>query len=99
MTLLEPWVMMRLFTGAVAVLLFAYGAVVAVRLSQRKTVRLVMFSLVVVGIALLAVVGSLASLQHWWPGDDQALPVSFVLLGVVTLLSIEWLTRKLLRLA
>jgi uncharacterized membrane protein len=77
----------------------ALAVVVMVRLSRRKTVRLATFSLVVVGLGLIAVIASLMSLQHWWPGAGQALPVSFVLLGVVTLLSVEWLTRKLLRLA
>ncbi len=93
------WVFLQWAIGLLGIVAVVLAAVVAVRLSQRKTVRLVMFSLVVVGIALLAVIGSLVSLQHWWPGAGQPLPVSFVLLGVVTLLSIEWLTRKLLRLA
>ena len=57
------------------------------------------FSLIVVGLGLVATMGSLIVLHQWWPGEDQALPVSFVLLGIVSLLSIEWLTRKLLRLA
>jgi hypothetical protein len=57
------------------------------------------FSLVVVGLGLVATAGSLLALDQWWPGEGQPLPVSFVLLGIVSLLSIEWLTRKLLRLA
>jgi hypothetical protein len=77
----------------------ALAVLVLVRLGLRKSVRLAVFCLVVVGLGLAAVIGSLISLDHWWPGPGEALPVSFVLLGVVTFLSIEWLTRKLLRLA
>jgi len=93
------WVFLQWAIGVLGVMAAALAVIVMVRLSRRKTVRLAMFSLVVVGLGLVAVIGSLMSLQHWWPGADQALPVSFVLLGVVSLLSVEWLTRKLLRLA
>jgi hypothetical protein len=93
------WVFLQWAIGVLGVMAAALAVIVMVRLSRRKTVRLATFSLVVVGLGLVAVIGSLMSLQHWWPGADQALPVSFVLLGVVTLLSVEWLTRKLLRLA
>jgi hypothetical protein len=93
------WVFLQWAAGVLGVVAVALAVVVAVRLSRRKSVRLAVFSLVVVGLGLVGVAGSILSLNHWWPGDDQALPVSFVLLAVVTLLSIEWLTRKLLRLA
>jgi hypothetical protein len=93
------WVFLQWAAGVLGVAAAALAIVVVVRLSRRKSVRLATFSLVVVGLALAGVVGSLISLNHWWPGAGVNLPVSFVLLGVVTLLSVEWLTRKLLRLA
>jgi hypothetical protein len=93
------WVFLQWAGGVLGLAAVALAVLVLVRLGLRKSVRLAVFCLVVVGLGLVAVIGSLISLDHWWPGPGEALPVSFVLLGVVTLLSIEWLTRKLLRLA
>jgi hypothetical protein len=55
------------------------------------------------GLSLLGVLGAGAGMMlyasWYWSFAGASVPVSFALLSVVTLLSIEWLARKLLRLA
>jgi hypothetical protein len=93
------WIVLQWAGGVLGVLAAALIIRVLWRWSRSRSARAAVFSLIVVGLGLIATFGSLIALYQWWPGEGQALPVSFVLLGIVTLLSIEWLTRKLLRLA
>ena len=93
------WIGLQWAAGVLGLLAAVLVVRVLLRWSRSRSARVAVFSLVVVGLGLVATVGSLIVLHQWWPGEDQALPVSFVLLGIVSLLSIEWLTRKLLRLA
>jgi hypothetical protein len=93
------WIVLQWAGGVLGVLAAALIIRILWRWSRSRSARAAVFSLIVVGLGLIATFGSLIALYQWWPGEGQALPVSFVLLGIVTLLSIEWLTRKLLRLA
>jgi hypothetical protein len=93
------WVALQWLAGVLGLLAAVLIVRVLLRWSRARSARVAIFSLVVVGLGLAAVAGSLLALHQWWPGEDQGLPVSFVLLAIVSLLSVEWLTRKLLRLA
>jgi len=93
------WLGLQWILGVLGVLALALMIRIAWRWSRSRSARAAVFSLAVVGLGVVATVGSLIALYQWWPGAGEALPVSYVLLLVVTLLSVEWLTRKLLRLA
>jgi hypothetical protein len=95
----SAWVLLQ---GAIALLgLATLGLAIAlpIQKARGKSLRLAVFSIIVAGLSLITAIGLFIWLSQWWPGDEAVIPVSVVLILVVALLSVEWLTRKLLRLA
>ncbi len=72
---------------------------IPIQKTRGKTVRPAVFSIIVAGLSLMTAIALFVWLYQWWPGEGAVIPVSVVLLVIVALLSLEWLTRKLLRLA